>query len=123
MRPSIATRWSQMEVSDAASQLTWTPCDVVTKWFEPDPISLRLLREMEADAMAAMIDQTRWNGAGARFCAIIPDNGQQRLLFAVIQEDGQTFSLKLDGPIPNIPDPKGQAPAHAPANLPHPRGQ
>ena len=110
MRQNIPTHWLPLEMSSVASQLKWTPCDVVRKWFETDQDSSQMLREMEADAMAAMIDQTQWNGAGARFCAILPVNGQQRLAFAVIQEDGQAFSVELDGPLPQIPESTGATP-------------
>lgn len=86
----IATVWSPVEVVSIPSQLRWTARDVVMKWFEADSLSLHALQEIEADAMSAMIDQTRWNGSGGRFCAILSVNGRQRLLFAAVQEDFPT---------------------------------
>ena len=88
--------WSRIDPRTVSPEVEWTPCEVVVKWFESNPTSRRLALELEANAMKAMIEQTRWNGTGQRFCTTVQDDGVQKILFAVVQENGQTHAIKLD---------------------------
>jgi len=84
--------WATVDPRNLPASTRWTPCEIVLQWFQGDRRRHRIARAMESEALASIVDQTNWNGTGLRFCATIHHEGKDKLIFAVVQDDGRTFA-------------------------------
>ena len=84
--------WTTVDPRNLPASMRWTPCEIVLQWFQGDGRRYRVARAMESEALGSIVDQTTWNGTGLRFCATLHHEGEDKLIFAVVQDDGCVFA-------------------------------
>jgi len=84
--------WTTVDPRNLPASMRWTPCEIVLQWFQNDGRRYRVARAMESEALGSIVDQTNWNGTGLRFCATLHHEGEDKLIFAVVQDDGCVFT-------------------------------
>jgi len=89
---SRSTRWHCLNLDGVPDTLALTPRETVLGWYAADANRHRIVREAESEAMAVLVEETQWNGAGCRYCSSVVIEGQEVPVVAVVQDDGQLFA-------------------------------